>query len=127
MLYIAGCSPLGEQQVRESVPQVTVDRVEAMPNLPEPYRMTDWKEKALALDRFLFDWNNKSETGPLIWLDDNRRNVNQTTFGLYTDVRRKITGQGKMSFIMPDREPLSKYWRCYRRKSGLPFFQNTSF
>ncbi|MDR1200582.1 MAG: hypothetical protein LBL58_02985 [Tannerellaceae bacterium] len=57
-----------------------------MPNLPAPYKILNWKEKAKSFDRFVFDWNNKSETGPLIWLDDNRRNVDQTTFGLYTAI-----------------------------------------
>jgi hypothetical protein len=84
-LYLGGCSS-SVKQVNAGVPQVVINRVEAMPNLPEPYRMMDWKEKALAFDRYVFDWNNKSETGPLIWLDDNRRNINQTTFGLYTAI-----------------------------------------
>ncbi|MDR1370886.1 MAG: hypothetical protein LBJ72_12315 [Dysgonamonadaceae bacterium] len=75
----------------EKVVQKAIGRVEEMPNLPQPYRVLDWKEKAKAFDRFVFDWNNPSETGCLIWLDDHRRNIDQTTFGLYTaihDVRQ---------------------------------------
>jgi hypothetical protein len=41
---------------------------------------------------FVFDWNNESEAGTLIWLDDRRRNIDQTTFGLFTTI--KNTGQG---------------------------------
>jgi hypothetical protein len=75
-----------EQPVGEPVRQVAINRIEAMPNFPAPYKMLNWKEKARSFDRFVFDWNNTSETGPLIWLDDNRRNVDQTTFGLYTAI-----------------------------------------
>lgn len=35
----------------------------------------------------------KDEVGPLIWLDDARRNMDQTTFGLYTAI--KDIRQGK--------------------------------
>jgi hypothetical protein len=69
------------------IEQKAIDKVEAMPDMPDPYQMLDWKEKAKDFDRFVFDWNNKSETGPLIWLDDNRRNIDQTTFGLYTAIK----------------------------------------
>lgn len=88
------CSPKNEQY-GDAVIQKPISRVDSMPNLPQPYKMLDWKEKALAYDRFIFDWNNKSEVGPLIWLDDNRRNVDQTTFGLYTAI--KDIRQGKNS------------------------------
>lgn len=68
------------------VEQVSVSRIDSMPNMPKDYKMLDWKTKAKAFDSFVFDWNNKSQVGPLIWLDDNRRNIDQTTFGLYTAV-----------------------------------------
>jgi hypothetical protein len=78
--------PTGEKTIGEPIAQKTISRIERMPNLPQPYAMVDWRKKALLFDRFVFDWNNKSETGPLIWLDDSRRNVDQTTFGLYTAI-----------------------------------------
>jgi len=84
-LAFAACAT-GEKTIGEPVVQESIERIERMPHLPQPYAMVDWKEKALLFDRFVFDWNNKSETGPLIWLDNNRRNVDQTTFGLYTAI-----------------------------------------
>lgn len=48
--------------------------------------MLDWKEKAITYDKFIFDWNNQSPAGPLIWLGDTGRH-GQTTFGLYTAIR----------------------------------------
>lgn len=68
------------------VEQMSIHRIDLMPDIPNTYQMINWKEKAHEFDRFVFDWNNKSQTGPLIWLDNARRNVDQTTFGLYTAI-----------------------------------------
>ena len=77
----------------QKIAQVSINRVDSMPDIPETYKMLDWKQKAKTYDQFIFDWNNKSAVGPLIWLDDSRRNVDQTTFGLYTAI--KDIRQGK--------------------------------
>jgi hypothetical protein len=84
-----------EQEVwyGQPIEQSHIKRVECMPSMPQPYQMVDWKEKAKSFDHFIFDWQNKSKTGPMIWLDDNRRNIDQTTFGLYTAL--KDIRQGK--------------------------------
>lgn len=88
---LAACS--GTADLGTPVEQVAIERVNLMPDMPESYQMIDWKQKARDFDRFVFDWNNSSEVGPLIWLDNARRNVNQETFGLYTAV--KDIRQGK--------------------------------
>lgn len=75
------------------VEQVAIHRIDSMPDMPETYQMLDWKKKAYDFDKFVFDWNNTSEVGPLIWIDDARRNIDQPTFGLYTAV--KDIRQGK--------------------------------
>ena len=89
---LASCSGNGNN-FGEKVEQVSIHRVDSMPDMPETYKMLDWKQKAQKYDQFIFDWNNKSEVGPLIWLDDARRNIDQTTFGLYTAI--KDIRQGK--------------------------------
>lgn len=88
---LASCS--GTADLGAPVEQVAIERVNLMPDMPESYQMIDWKQKARDFDRFVFDWNNSSEVGPLIWLDNARRNVDQETFGLYTAV--KDIRQGK--------------------------------
>lgn len=88
---LAACS--GTADLGTPVEQVAIGRVNLMPDMPESYQMIDWKQKARDFDRFVFDWNNSSEVGPLIWLDNARRNVDQETFGLYTAV--KDIRQGK--------------------------------
>lgn len=89
---LSACSEK-ESSLGQAVEQVSIARVDSMPNMPSPYKILDWKAKALAFDSFVFDWNNKSEAGTLIWLDNNRRNIDQPTFGLYTAV--KDIRQGK--------------------------------
>ena len=75
------------------VEQVTINRIDSMPDIPLTYQMLDWKKKARDFDKFVFDWENTSKVGPLIWLDNARRNIDQPTFGLYTAV--KDIRQGK--------------------------------
>lgn len=89
---LASCSN-SREALGDKIDQVTISRVDSMPNMPQPYKMLDWKEKAMLYDEFVFDWNNQSAVGPLIWLDDSRRNIDQTTFGLYTAI--KDVRQGK--------------------------------
>ena len=72
----------------EKVEQTAISRIDAMPNMPAPYNMLNWEEKAKSFDNYVFDWNNG-----LIWLDESKRNINQNTFGLYTAV--KDVRQGK--------------------------------
>lgn len=92
VLAFAACSnnnaPLGTKVEQESIA-----RIDSMPDMPGSYKMLDWKTKAKDFDSFVFDWNNKSEVGPLIWSDNARRNIDQETFGLYTAV--KDIRQGK--------------------------------
>lgn len=75
-----------EQYLGDTIQQQSIHRVDLMPNIPRNFELLDWKAKAEAFDAFVFDWNNKGLTGPLIWLDENQRNIKQNTFGLYTAV-----------------------------------------
>lgn len=77
------------------VEQLSIDRVNLMPDQPSPYKMLDWKEKALNYDQYVFNRNLKGEFLPFLWLDSTKRNFNQTTFGLFTvigDVRQGTKG-----------------------------------
>lgn len=75
--------------------QVSIDRINTMPDHPKPYKLLDWYEKAHNFDQYAFNTSIKGEYTPFIWLDSNKRNFPQTTFGLYTvigDVRQGATG-----------------------------------
>lgn len=78
----------------QPVEQTEISRVSLMPNMPQPYKIIDWKQKAYDFDEYAFDFNSDLPAGSVIWLDDNQRNVPQITFGLYTainDARQGLT------------------------------------
>ena len=82
------------QQV-ERVEQLTIDRVNGMPNQPTPYKMIDWKEKAEQFDQYIFNLDAKGSFQPFLWVDSAQRNFPQNTIGLYTvigDVRQGTNG-----------------------------------
>ncbi len=70
----------------DPVVQVNINRVELMPDMPQPYELLDWKEKARQFDEYVFDFDSTLPAGPMIWLDNNKRNLPQQTFGLFTAV-----------------------------------------
>jgi len=78
-----------------TIKQVTIERVTGMPNQPSPYKMLNWKEKAINFDRYIFDHNAAGEYMPLIWIDSARRNIDQNTFGLFTVIGDIRQGQEK--------------------------------
>ena len=71
--------------------QVTINKIERMPNHPRPYEMADWYERAVNFDNVVFDFSATGKHKPFIWMDNNQRNFDQQTFGIYTaigDVRQ---------------------------------------
>ncbi len=70
----------------QPVAQVKVQRIDAMPNLPKPYKLKDWRQTALDFDQYAFDFSAKGQYLPLIWLDSTGHNFDQTTFGIYTAI-----------------------------------------
>ena len=87
MLVMFSC----ENNTGTPVEQTAIARIGQMPDMPTPYKIIDWKTKALQFDSLAFNLNSTATYGPLIWLDSARRNFDQVTFGLYTvigDVRQ---------------------------------------
>ena len=68
----------------KAVVQRTIARVEKMPNHPKPYVYKDWNKTTKEFDAYIFDFNQKGEFLPFIWLDSMKRNFPQITFGTYT-------------------------------------------
>jgi hypothetical protein len=96
-VVFSGCnsnveSPVGDQQKE-------IKRFSMMADLPEPYNVINWRKKALDFDSIVYDFNAEGKYWPLVWLDDSRKNLDQTTFGLYTaigDVRQGINSNHGM-------------------------------
>lgn len=81
---LVACSQ--KETIGTPVQQASVARIDSMPDLPQPYKMLDWRKKAEDFDRYAFNFDTKVNGNPIIWLDDSRRNIDQTTFGLYTAI-----------------------------------------
>ena len=81
--------------------QSSIECVDLMPNLPEPYHMKDWNATARAFDRFVFDFNAKGEYLPFIWRDDARVNIDSPTFGFpsYAGSPQQTPGSGAQEGI----------------------------
>lgn len=81
-----------ETNFGDPVKQVSINRIDQMPNLPEPYKILDWRKKALDFDAYVFNFDTRICGNPVIWLDSAQRNIPQTTFGLYTAVNDSRQG-----------------------------------
>lgn len=67
--------------------QISVNRIELMPNIPFPYVMRDWKNVAMGYDSLVFDFNRTGNYLPLIWLNTSTINYPEhNSFGLNTVV-----------------------------------------
>ena len=71
----------------QPVEQIAIPRVDKMPGIPQPYKIIDWKQKALDFDNYVFDFNSTLPAGPQIWIDNAQRNFPQPTFGIYTAMK----------------------------------------
>lgn len=85
----AGCTG---NEYGKPVKQTDIARIELMPQIPSPYKMLDWRQKALDFDAYVFNEDTRVEGNPMIWYDDSRRNIDQETFGLYTAVNDSRQG-----------------------------------
>lgn len=70
--------------IENPIDQVQLSRIDSMPNLPNPFKIMDFKNLAKGFDSLVFDDTQTGEYWPLIWKDDSRKNFNQETFGIYT-------------------------------------------
>ncbi len=67
--------------------QISINRIDQMPNAPSPYEMRNWKQVAISYDNFVFDLNLTGQYLPLIWLNTNTINYPEhNSFGLHTVV-----------------------------------------
>jgi len=89
LLSISSCAK------HEKAEQITISRIALMPDQPEPYKMTDWYEKAHHFDQYVFNLDLKGEYRPFIWIDNAQRNFPESTFGMFTvigDIRQGPKG-----------------------------------
>lgn len=69
---------------KNPIDQIQLTRIDSMPNLPEPFKVMDFKDIAKRYDSLVFDETQTGDYWPLIWSDNSRKNFDQETFGIYT-------------------------------------------
>src|SRR5687768_8813306 len=74
--------------------QLSIDRVDLMPNRPQPFKQKDFKSVARGLDKLLFDFDARGEYLPLIWWDDTQTNLPMRGFGFPSYVGRHDQNSG---------------------------------
>ena len=84
----------GEEDYGSGVKQTAISRIEMMPDMPSPYKMLDWEQKAKDFDAYVFNEDSGPFGKALIWYDNSRRNIDQETFGLYTALNDSRQGPG---------------------------------
>jgi Concanavalin A-like lectin/glucanases superfamily/Secretion system C-terminal sorting domain/Bacterial Ig domain len=88
--------------VYAQVQQVTISRVEQMPNSPTPYLMRGWQGVAQGYDNFVYDSTKAGNYLPLIFI--NQAGVNypeNKSFGLDTYVGSSTSGGGEAINVLP--------------------------
>lgn len=68
---------------KQGADQIPIAQVDRMPNIPQPFKMRDWRQVAKDLDAYLFDLDTKGPYLPLVWIDKGHVNFDEDTFGLY--------------------------------------------
>ena len=82
--------------------QITIPRVEQMPNQPSPYNMRNWREVALGYDSFVYDATKTGQYLPLVRLMSNGVNYPQNpSFGLHTYVGTNSPQGNEAINVMP--------------------------
>ncbi|MGO4344901.1 hypothetical protein AB4Z45_05295 [Paenibacillus sp. MCAF9] len=84
-----------EQKQEQKSPRMVekrINKIDQMPNIPEPYLMKDWRKTALAYDEFVFDFTKKGPYLPVGWWDRTHHNLDGNTFGLMSYVGKFSQG-----------------------------------
>jgi hypothetical protein len=82
--------------------QVSIDRIEQMPNVPSPYLMRNWKEVAVQYDAFVFNTELTGEYLPMLTLKPSGRNYPELQpIQLDTYVGTNSTTQAEAINIIP--------------------------
>lgn len=82
--------------------QVTINKIQSMPDFPQPYEMRDWKKVTLGYDSLVFNHNLQGQYLPLIFFRNNTINYpGETSFGLHTVVGTTSPNSGEAINVLP--------------------------
>ena len=92
-LLLNSCSNTPEFVEINPISQISIPRVDQMPNLPKPFKIIDFNQIAKDYDAKVYDITQTGKYWPLIWKDNSRKNFDQESYGIYTamgDARQGI-------------------------------------
>jgi hypothetical protein len=81
--------------------QISIPRVDAMPEKPAPYHMRDWKQVAHHYDSLAFDTQASGTYLPLIAVNPDGVNYNHKTASMATYVGQSLTGGAEAINYLP--------------------------
>lgn len=82
--------------------QISIGRIEMMPNEPSPYNVRDWKEVAISYDAFVYDLQASGLYLPLAFTTGSGVNYpQQPSFGLHTYVGTNNPFSGEAINVLP--------------------------
>ncbi len=88
--------------VNAQVNQVTINRIEQMPNTPSPYFMRNWERVTIGYDSLVFDIDKTGDYLPLVFMSDEGVNYPQNkNFGLDSYVGTFFAKSGEAINVLP--------------------------
>ncbi len=121
LLSVAACN-----RNIEPVSQIQIEVIEKMPNIPPQFKMKDWKNLAIAFDKFAYDFELQGEYLPIIWWDRTRKNFDQDIIGIPSfvgDNRQPGTSNHESITVMSALKGASLVGIDKRNQNGINFIQ----
>src|SRR5688572_7481643 len=87
--------------LQAQVEQISIPRIELMPNFPSPYQMRDWKAVATGYDSFVYDETKTGEHLPLVFFKPGVNYPERSSFGLDTYVGTFSNNNGEGINVLP--------------------------
>lgn len=82
--------------------QININRIDKMPDFPNPYLMRDWEEVTKGYDEFVFNLDAEGQYLPLLFFRNNTVNYpGDQSFGLHTVVGTTSPTSGEAINVLP--------------------------
>ncbi|MFU8860745.1 MAG: LamG-like jellyroll fold domain-containing protein [Cyclonatronaceae bacterium] len=82
--------------------QISISRIDQMPDFPSPYQMRNWKQVTIGYDAYVFDYTKTGEHLPLLFWRNNTVNYpGDVSFGLHTVVGTNSPTSGEAINVIP--------------------------
>lgn len=82
--------------------QISIPRIDMMPDIPQPYLMRDWKSVAQGYDSLVFDRDQTGQYLPLVFIRATSVNYPEhPSFGLHTAVGTSSPASGEAINVIP--------------------------